>query len=127
MNIAEALAQARALAEAEVLTDTVTLTRVTGTTTDSHGTETDTWAQVYAGPGLVQVGSTQPVVTASAGAPVDATAYVAKLPLSVDVRTGDRVEVTASLTVPHAGRRWRVTSVPTQGWGVLHRCPVDPD
>ena len=126
MSIAAALEQACALA-LDVLTDTVTITRDGTITTDTLGTETAATVTVWAGAALVQAEATQPAWADSAGAPADVSRYVAKLPLDVDVRTGDRVQVTDSLDPRHVGRRWRVLHVPTQGWSVLRRCPVDLD
>lgn len=124
MNIADALDQARALA-VHTLTDTVTITRQTGATTDSLGTETPTTITVWAGPGLVQRDATQPGTAMSGGQQADVSAYAVKLPVGCPVVDGDWVTVTASLTARHVGHRWRIGPVPTQGWAVLLRCPAD--
>ena len=126
VTIAAALEQARALA-LYVLTDTATITRDGTITTDALGTETAATVTVWTGAALVQAEATQPAWADSAGTPADVSRYVAKLPLDVDVRPRDRILVTASLDPQQVGRRWRILHVPTQGWSVLRRCPVDLD
>lgn len=116
--------QARAHAEL-ILTDTLTILRDGATTVDGLGTETVAETVAWTGPGLVQVENRQPVTVDSAGRTVDASSYVAKLPIDVTVYPGDRVRVDDSLDPQHVGRVWMVRYVPTQAWMMLRRCPLD--
>ena len=115
------LTQARAW-QASIMTDTVTLEAYTGETLDNWGTATPVWAEVYTGPGLVQVDTTRPAVADSAGRVVIVQEYVAKLPHSVILGRGveHRVRVTASKDAGNQGT-YTVIADETQGWATCRR------
>lgn len=118
------LDKARAAFES-TLTDTVTITRPTGTHLDANKTRVTDWTPVWTGAGLVQQSSWQTAVIDKAGLAKIVTTHIAKLPVSADVKPGDRITVTASLD-PANQHTWQVGADHSQGWAVLRRMQVDP-
>lgn len=126
MNVSSLLDDCRTLA-GQLLADTVAITREAGVSEDEWGSEAPSEVAVYNGPGLVQDTATSRLPIIKAGEEEhDALGYVGKVPVTVDVRPGDWMQVVESLDPKHVGRRWRVMAVPTQAWAVLHRCILDP-
>lgn len=104
-----------------VLTDTATIERPAGTDIDEHGTESTRWQQVGTTPVLVQqaTGTADPLVD-SAAQPVRVVDWVAKVPMTTDLRDGDRITVTTT-TDPALAGPWRVTEVESQSWSIIRR------
>ncbi len=115
------LGQARELAEA-TLTDTVEITRPSGTHLDTNMTRVTSWEPVWSGPGLLQQQTASQI---DKGLPVTVTSHILKVPVAADVAAGDRVTVTSSLD-PHNCKTWQIMHDHSQGWAVLRRLGVDP-
>ena len=100
----------------------VVLERRNGEALDAWGTSTPVWAAIYAGPGLVQVDSTRPEVTDSAGRVVVVQEYLAMLPHAVTIERGSehRVRVLTSHDVDSPDV-FTVIACETQGWPAYRR------
>lgn len=124
MNITAIVEQARDL-HVLVLTDTITVERLTGgVTVDDLGTETPAWAPTHATatvPALVQAANVGEKPADSTGQPVTHMEYVTKVALDTDVRHGDRITITASLDPRHVGKVVMVEADETQGLATVRR------
>ncbi len=121
MDLTAAIEQARDL-QASIMTDVVVLEVEDGWTVDDLGTRTTQWAPIYSGPGLVQSLQNQPREVDSAGVPIVAQTYAAKLPHTVTLQEGKRarIRVTASLDAANLGT-YTVLAEETQGWATARR------
>lgn len=96
MSSESALRDGRALAET-LMVDTCTVTRQSGTTTDSVTlAETATYGPVWSGPCRIQRGRGQIRDVTGGGVEYGVGVIVAQLPIAAaGIRRGDRIEVTA--------------------------------
>lgn len=127
MNPAAALARGRAAAEA-LMVDTVTITRTTGSTTDSDtGVVTPTITTVYTGRAKVQESAVPTGEPRNLG---EASILVVRLelhlPVSVTgVRVDDVATVTASVLDPDlVGKRLVIRAVAHKTFLTARRCDV---
>lgn len=127
LNPGPALARGRAAAEA-LMVDSVTITRVTGTTTDPDtGVVTPTTATVYAGRTKIQQSEVPTGEPRNLG---EASILVVRLELHLPVSaTGVRIDdvaiVTASVLDPDlVGRRFVIRSVAHKTWLTARRCDI---
>ncbi|GAA1110545.1 hypothetical protein GCM10009650_12530 [Nesterenkonia jeotgali] len=106
------VARGRRKAEA-LMTDTLLITRSSGNpVTNPDGTVTRPVQTVHAGVGRIQGRSTEGEDRTVAGADVLIVTFQAQVPVGVDLRPSDQVEVTASQMDPlMVGRTFRVESV----------------
>lgn len=129
MSRASVLARGRAAAEAG-MTDTCTIVRITGTTTDPDtGQVTETTTPVYSGPCRLQERGGYPRdISVAPDQPQLAANRELQLPVSTsgNVRAGDRATMDSSLNDPAAvGRRMWLRGQPTKSEATSRRFTVE--
>lgn len=123
----EGLARFRDRIVRDFLVDAVTITRVTGRSTDPGTLEvTDTVVTVYRGPARISAAAAKANTETPGARPRTADTYRLRVPVTADPRPGDDVTVARSATDPRlAGAEFAITAVTAASDALTRRATMD--
>ncbi|GAA2183385.1 hypothetical protein GCM10009785_26750 [Brooklawnia cerclae] len=85
---------------------------------EATGAQTPEWAEVYQGPGLIELSTASVQDADSAGVAVVVSRYVGRMPIDVITAVGDRVTSVKSHDLKMVGQRFAVRTDETQDLAV---------